>query len=258
MKLDISQLKWTKRRVLIGISLLLILVVSVDLYFVTALKDTYRYRKLVAANGVELNVITTTPRRIELDANHGNIASQKRVGINGGFFYNHDLLSIAVQNHTPVNGQPRAYGSGWFNAKYSRGTLVWDGYLQHFSVQAVQSVDDLDISDRMNYWAQGGISMNLQNDNIAHLIMYYQNLPALNEPRMRSGMVYDSNNNLYLIVSPTACTAAQFREAIQEMLLPGKFKEGIFLDGDGSSQMYTRKQQLAGDTRTVVQMVVVK
>lgn len=249
---------WNKQMKIGVLVLSIAILVSINVYFVLHSKANYNYRETIATNGVNLHIIDTTPDQIQLLAIHQNVIDTKNPGINGGFFYNQDLLSIAVQNHVPVQGAPRKYGSGWFNEKYYRGTLIWDGAQQQFSIQSVKSVDELDIFDRDHYWAQGGISMNLADDNIWGLLAYYQALPAKDEYRMRSGLVYDDTNRIYLIVSPTLCTASQFRTAIQEQITPGRFKEGIFLDGDGSSQLYTYKNTLPGDHRKVVQMIGLK
>ncbi|MNL72501.1 hypothetical protein D3C87_1978230 [compost metagenome] len=73
---------------------------------------------------------------------------------------------------------------------------------------------------------------------------------------MRSGLVYDEAGKLWLIVTPTRCTAEEFRTAVLQTV-PGKGREGIFLDGDGSSQMNADEAILTGDSRPVVQMIAV-
>jgi len=64
------------------------------------------------------------------------------------------LLSIAVNDDHPVNGNPREFGSGWYNIKYKRGTMVYDKETSTLSVQKAGSVEDLQVSDRTKYWAQ--------------------------------------------------------------------------------------------------------
>ncbi|OPA81113.1 hypothetical protein BVG16_01885 [Paenibacillus selenitireducens] len=258
MKFLIRRPTWNTQMKIRVLVLALAILVTINVYFALHSKAKYNYREAIATNGVQLHILESTPDQIQLLAINENVVDTKKTGINGGFFYNQDALSIAVQNHVPVMGTPRKYGSGWFNAKYNRGTLVWDGTQKEFSVQSVKSVDELDIFDRDNYWAQGGISMNLADDNIWGLLAYYQALPAKDENRMRSGLVYDDMNRIFMIVSPTLCTASQFRAAIQEQIATDHFKEGIFLDGDGSSQLYTKRISLPGDHRKVVQMIALK
>lgn len=219
---------------------------------------TYTYAGTTASNGVRLHYMRTTPDRIELQAVAANVAETISYGINGGFFYEGDILSIAVQNHRPVKGEPGQYGSGWFNVKYARGTLVWDAAANRLSVQAVRSADELLVTDQANYWAQGGVSMNLQDEASWTGEAAAQALPLADSLHMRSGMIYDEAGSLYLIVSPTPCTAEQFRTAILERIAPDLGKEGIFLDGDGSSQMRSAEISLPGDLREVYQMIAVK
>ncbi|MNY20396.1 hypothetical protein D3C86_1538720 [compost metagenome] len=179
-------------------------------------------------------------------------------GINGGFFYEKDLLSIASMNDKPVNGAPGQYGSGWFNVKYPRGTLVRDEAAGSYSVQVVSSVSDIQVTDRGRYFAQGGVSMNLMNDDMWESAARQEHLPYPGEKRLRSGLVYDADHKLWLIATPTLCTAAEFRQAIQESIAPGKPKEGIFLDGDGSAQLNSAEKKLTGDSRTLQQIIIVK
>ncbi|WP_018755827.1 hypothetical protein [Paenibacillus terrigena] len=235
-----------------------ILILAINIFYFIHTKAKYTYHQVTATNGISLHVLHTTPDHIQLKAIDSNVTDTGDVGINGGFFYGQDILSIAVQNHIPVKDEPRAYGSGWYNTKYDRGTLVWDGYQKQFTVQSVKSVEELDVFDRSQYWAQGGVSMNLANDFIWGLVIYYQALPAAHEARLRSGLVYDSMNQLYLVVTPTPCTADQFRQAIQEQIAPGQYKEGIFLDGDGSSQLASNQSMLTGDHRKVLQMISIE
>ncbi|ANE49083.1 hypothetical protein SY83_20740 [Paenibacillus swuensis] len=218
----------------------------------------YTYRQAKSKNGVVLHIMQTTPENIRLEAVSANVTKTKRYGINGGFFYEGDLLSIAVQNDRAARGGGRVFGSGWHNVKYSRGTLVWDGAAQAFSVQVAASADALAVKDRGRYWAQGGISMNLRDHTRWAEQAGKEAMPFPNERRMRSGLVYDNVNRLYLIVSPTLTTAAAFRSAILETL-NGQGRdtriEGVFLDGDGSSQMQCTEIQLSGDQREVYQML---
>jgi hypothetical protein len=67
--------------------------------------------------------------------------------------------------------------------------------------------------------------------------------------------VYDFEGNVYLIVSSTNGSLASFREAIVERIGMNGLQDGIFLDGDGSSQLRSRQKDLQGDGRLVVEML---
>ncbi|WP_189023220.1 hypothetical protein [Paenibacillus albidus] len=216
-----------------------------------------RYTYLEAGKDqVKLHMMSVKPEDVRLRADKTPLRQIAAFGINGGFFYGEDLLSIAIMNDQPVNGAQRAYGSGWFNAKYARGTLVWDGVTGAFSVQVVSSAEELTVTDRSRYFAQGGISMNLQHEALWEAAVKAEQLPYADEQRMRSGLVYDKTGKVWLIVTPSLCTAAEFRTAVLEAV-PGEGREGIFLDGDGSSQMNAAERVLEGDSRPVVQMIAV-
>lgn len=222
----------------------------------SGLPHLYTYREAASQGQVQLHMLALAPEHVVLRQAGTPLRDIAAYGINGGFFYGNDLLSIAIMNDVPVSGAPGHYGSGWFNAKYPRGTLVWDGAQRRFSVQVVSSGTELDVSDRGHYFAQGGISMNLGDEARWAEAADAEHLPFADEPRMRSGMVYNATGELWLIVTPTLCTAAEFRKAIVENV-PGEGREGIFLDGDGSSQMNAEEAVLTGDQRQVVQMIAV-
>lgn len=222
------------------------------------LPHNYSYHEIVAKNGVKLYSLTVRPEHIRLQAADRPLGEYRLYGINGGFFYQEAILSIAVNNDFPVNGKPSTYGSGWFNAKYARGTLVWDGAGHRFSVQVVSSASELTVTDRRSYFAQGGVSMNLQNDTGWRAAVEAEHLPAPDEDRLRSGMVFDDAGLLYLIVTPTRCTAEEFRSAIKETTPPNSVLEGIFLDGDGSAQMNAAEVKLFGDSRNLKQIIMIR
>ncbi|WP_238162633.1 phosphodiester glycosidase family protein [Cohnella sp. AR92] len=215
----------------------------------------YTYEETVASNGMVLHTLKTLPSNITLQAVKGNVSVAPFYGINGGFFYQQALVSIAVVNDLPVNGAPGEYGSGEENMKYARGTLVWDGATGSLSVQVVRRQTELAVTDRANYWAQGGISMGLDLGDAWLAEMTAENAPYWDEPRLRSAIVYDRSGNVYLIVSEGLGTLTEFREAILEKVGGGELANGIFLDGDGSSQMRSREKSLKGDGRPVVQML---
>ncbi|OCT13300.1 hypothetical protein A8709_03325 [Paenibacillus pectinilyticus] len=208
-----------------------------------------------ASNGVLLHVIETSPANIGLKAITANVTDRQDNGINGGFFWQGYLLSIAVTNDLPVKGQPGDYGSGWYNTDRKRGTLVWDEKAQAFTIQVVENASELQVTDRTHYWAQGGVSMGLTNPFGWAAQAVSEEMPVINEKRMRSGIVYDRSNNVYLVVAPTPCTGEEFRTAVQEQVGDNQLVDGLFLDGDGSSQLKVANYLLPGDHREVYQMI---
>lgn len=215
----------------------------------------YTYGTASATNGMTLHYLKTQPSNLTLEAVHRNVIRSPYYGVNGGFFYNDALLSMAIVNDRPVNGETGAYGSGGENAKYARGTLVWDGAADRVNVQVVRQASELAVTDRSRYWAQGGISMGLGRDGTWKEQTAAENAPYPDEARLRSAAVYDREGNVYLIVSSSVGTLADFRAAILETIAPGSLADGIFLDGDGSSQLRSREAKLSGDNRPVVQMI---
>ncbi|WP_372632562.1 hypothetical protein [Cohnella sp.] len=215
----------------------------------------YEYGTATASNGMELHYLRTRPSNVEPLTVRNNVSAAPYYGINGGFFYEDALLSVAVVNDEPVHGESGHYGSGGSNAKYARGTLVWDGAVDRLSVQIVRQAREIEVTDRTNFWAQGGISMSLGRDEDWQRQATEEAAPLLDQASLRSAAVYDAEGNLYLVVSATRGTLAAFREAIVERIGEGNLADGIFLDGDGSSQLRSREKKLAGDGRLVVQML---
>jgi hypothetical protein len=219
----------------------------------------YQFQKLKASNGVVLFTLRTNPDNVRLQAISTNVTETTYFGINGGFFWEGSLLSIAVINNKPLKGEVGQYGSGWYNTgadnKFKRGTLVWDGLMKRFSVQVVGKASELFVTDVENYWAQGGVSMSLGKESDWQNEMIIEKMPSYDETHKRSGIVYDEHQQLYMIVTPTLCTIEQFRTAILEKLEKHKLVDGIYLDGDGSSQLKSRQARLAGDHRQVYQML---
>ncbi|MDR6552636.1 hypothetical protein [Paenibacillus qinlingensis] len=238
-----------------------ILLVSLLSYYHNDFKfpRNYHYEKQKASNGVLLHTIRTTPDNIRLQAIDTNVTKTSYYGINGGFFWEGALLSIAVMNDQPLQGLPGDYGSGWYNTgidtNLKRGTLVWDDITQHFSIQVVTHAGELTVTDKHHYWAQGGVSMRLNDSTRWENDMILEEMPAYDERRMRTAIVYDHLENMYMIVTPTSCTIAEFRAAILETLGDRKLVDGIYLDGDGSSQMQCRYIRLHGDQRQIYQML---
>ncbi|GLX70765.1 hypothetical protein [Paenibacillus glycanilyticus] len=215
----------------------------------------YVYIELEASNGMKLHVLETNPSNVTLASIQNNVALSSYYGVNGGFFYQEALLSMAVVDGMPVNGPLGQYGSGEENTKYARGTLVWDGATDRLSVQVVRKRSELIVSDSARYWAQGGISMSLGQDSEWEKQAELEHAPYPDDNRFRSAAVFDREGKLYLIVSSTKGSLESFREAILETVGKGKLEEGIFLDGDGSSQLKSKEKVLTGDRRPVVQMI---
>ncbi|WNR43433.1 hypothetical protein [Paenibacillus roseipurpureus] len=219
------------------------------------LRTATSYSIKPASNGVLLHIIETLPTNIGLKAITANVTERPDNGINGGFFWQGYLLSIAVMNDHPVKGQPGDYGSGWYNTDRKRGTLVWDEKAQTFTIQVVENASELKVMDRSHYWAQGGVSMGLTNPYGWADQAISEEMPVITEKRMRSGIVYDRLNNVYLVVAPTPCTGEEFRTAVQEQVGDNGLVDGLFLDGDGSSQLKVANFLLPGDHREVYQMI---
>ncbi|WP_454191224.1 phosphodiester glycosidase family protein [Paenibacillus sp. Marseille-Q7038] len=249
-----------KRALLIFLcaSILVLGIVILRFFKTEDIPEGIHYVQTTADNGVVLHVLQTEPSHISLKAINDNVVRSGSYGINGGYFWEDRLLSIAVMDGEPTNGRANEYGSGWFNVKYDRGTMVYDRITKKVNVQQVSSADELRITDETKYWAQGGVSMNITNDDKwVDVAINGEGLPFPDDKRLRSAMAYDSAGDIYLIVSSSKCTAEQFRSAIKSNVGVGKLQEGIFLDGDGSSQLLAGNVKLKGDSRTVVQMIVV-
>lgn len=211
------------------------------------------YSKCTTSNGVVLHSLKCSPNDVQLRPCRTNVYCQPLSAVNGGFFDSRSgaILSISVQNNQPVKGGRGEYGSGWENAKYARGTLVWDAAARLYRIQIVRSANELQVSDRNRYWAQGGISMSLQDNTRWEQIARQQNMPNMSGKVYRTGLVYGSGLNMWMVVTNSPCTASDFRAAIKQKIGSGTLVDGIFLDGSGSSQMSCGAVKLRGDGRTV-------
>lgn len=222
----------------------------------------YTYSQVTASNGVVLHTIKTSPNSVYMKAlpEGSSLANQSTDGINGSFFdfSSGALLTIAVNNDVPVAGSQGSYGSGYENVKYARGTLVWDSREGEFSVQVVSSAANLAVVNRHQYWAQGGISMGLNNESGWAAQADKENMPNRTGSVQRAGLVYNTSKNIWLVVTNTNCTAAQFRAAIKEKVGSSTLVNGIFLDGSGSAQMRAGTIKAAGDGRNVFSMVALR
>nr|WP_187698643.1 phosphodiester glycosidase family protein [Paenibacillus alvei] len=213
----------------------------------------------MASDGVVLHSLKCSPNDVQLRPCRTNVYSQPLAAVNGGFFDSRSgaILSISVQNNEPVKGSRGEYGSGWYNAKYARGTLVWDAAARRYSIQIVRSADELKVSDRSRYWAQGGISMSLQDDTNWEQVARKQNMPNMSGKVYRTALVYGSGLSLWMVVTNSPCSAESFRTAIKQKIGSGTLTDGIFLDGSGSSQLKYQSAMLKGDGRTVYSIVSV-
>ncbi|WP_169082953.1 hypothetical protein [Paenibacillus sp. PL91] len=215
----------------------------------------YTYFSEMSSNGMKLHVLKTKPAYVTLETINNNVTLAGKVGINGGFFYGNQLLSIGMVDSQPVNKEIGNFGTGNENVKYARGTLVWDGASDALSVQVVSNASELKVKDHTRFWAQGGISMSLGLDDQWVQQTLKEQAPFPDDDRLRSAAVYDQAGDLYLIVSETKGSLAVFREAIVASVGEGRLVDGIFLDGDGSSQLFSSEAALPGDNRPVVQML---
>lgn len=218
------------------------------------------YSKCTASNGVVLHALKCSPNDVQLRSCRTNVYSQPlTTAINGGFFDSRSgaVLSIAVHGDVPVKGKRGEYGSGWENAKYARGTLVWDAVARRYSIQVVRSAAELNVSDHSRFWAQGGISMSLRDDAHWQQISSLQNMPNMAGNAYRTALVYGSGLSLWMVVTNTPCTASEFRTAIKQKIGSGTLVDGIFLDGSGSSQLRHGSVRLQGDGRTVYSIITV-
>jgi hypothetical protein len=223
---------------------------------------SYIYGTELAGNGVRLHFIKTSPNNTTLKVIKTRVPASGFYGVNGGFFDLNNintLLSIAVINDQPVNGMSGNYGSGWYNVWLSpqpaRGTLVWDSVARKYSVPIINHAGEISVTDKNNYWAQGGISMKLSDDSGWSNQAAAEEIPGgLSHSARRTALVYNDQLNIWYVVTPTSCTPGQFRTAIKEKIGSGTLVDGIFLDGGNSTQMKCAEYELS-TTRNVTQMV---
>lgn len=251
------------------------LTILINIYVSNVNEKKYNYYNY---NG--LNILRTKASNVSLLKNSGSVANSGRVAINGGYFVcpasknKSALTTISVVNDIPLytykdykNGRvcdtsiPNSNYSGWVNVDGKRGTIVYDGETKTVNLQYVSNADEISVSDRSNYWAIGGASMNLSYDENTWLpdIAY-----ASDGYNRRTGIFYDAYGYLYLIVTnnKTTMTANGFRDCIRQYIhdysigLDGS--AGIFLDGNGSSQMNCAEVSIKGDSRFVPSILSIK
>lgn len=202
--------------------------------------NSYSYGTL-SNNGILMRYIKTTPNNLAPTYINPTkpLGSTGYYGINGWYFnLTMKIISIAVVNDVPVSGVAGDIEGGWANQEFDRGTLVYDGATGKFSVQIVRRASSLRITNRSNYWAQGGISMGLDLDaGVWEDDARGQNL-SLTEKDRRSALVYNKNSSsIWLIVTTDRCTPSVFRSAILNGFGLGTMENGIFLDGGSSTSM---------------------
>ncbi len=221
--------------------------------------DEYSYGTS-SYGGVTLHYIKTSSKNVRptLVRPMKKINASGKYGINGGFFSGSNIVTIAVVNDVPVGGEAWAENVGWANNNLDRGTLVWDNNAREYKVPIVRRASDITVSDRGDYWAQGGVSTTLDDDTNWKQIMIDQKLPDYDAARQRAGMVYNSGLNLWLVVSAGGCTAEAFRTAIKKTIAVGTLKNGIFLDGGGSTSLYCSQNTVGCDREVPEMMALLK
>lgn len=227
----------------------------------------YTFKTVTASNKVVLKVIKTSPNNIVLKYIGGqSVPSTGKLGINGGFFQDMPVppgqtkpyvYSIAVNDNVPINGGFGDYGSGG-SQDVTRGTLVWNKTKKTFWVQPtkVGDEDTLWVSRGDKYWAQGGISMSLQDDANWRSTAIAEGIPVIDDTwPNRSGLLWNSGKNIFLVVSETDCSAGAFRSACKE--IESGMVDGIFLDGADAAQMNVPGTYSTNESRRLAAMVEV-
>ncbi|MDK8179761.1 hypothetical protein [Paenibacillus sp. UMB4589-SE434] len=230
----------------------------------TQAASSYTYAKQTANNKTVLHVISTDPSNIQFKLLNEKSTLEKSgyYGINGGFFNmgrNDGTLHIAVMNDKTVTGKGQwESNSGGYNAinkskNKEAGTIVWDGKKNELSLQLVHGMGDIKVSERKNYWAQGGISMSLDDDKNWVAIADAQGLAGRILERERTAMLF-KGKTVYLIVTNNKITASVFRDAIKEKY--GDKVKAIFLDGSYSSQLKCKEVSVEGKEERRLQQII--
>ncbi|WP_019909399.1 hypothetical protein [Paenibacillus sp. HW567] len=215
-------------------------------------------KNTVAVNGksIVLHVISAPAKNITLVTINSKVPDQNNYyGINGSFYIlppdNGDLLSISVVNDYPLKPS-LSYGGRYNVGKNSismdKGTIVYDGADDIVTHQIVDDYNDIAVVKRRNYWAQGGVSMSLNNNANWKAIMQAQELPAQDYETTRTALAYTNGATPYVygIVTTTNCLPGDFRSAIKAAY---SYDEAIFLDSGPSSQM--RAKDSSGNLVTI-------
>ncbi|RAU95532.1 hypothetical protein [Paenibacillus sp. YN15] len=199
--------------------------------------------KTVTVNGksITLHVISAPAANVTLKTINSKVPDQSNYwGINGSFYAgNGDLLSISVVNDYPL--KPSFSYGGRYNVgdnsnSLDKGNIVFDGAENNVNHQITDRYTDITVVKRGNYWAQGGISMSLNNDANWQAIMQAQQLPSPDWSTQRTALAYTNHPSpvVYGIVATTGCLPGEFRAAIKAGY---SFEDAIFLDSGPSSQM---------------------
>jgi hypothetical protein len=106
------------------------------------------------------------------------------------------------------------------------------------SVQVVQQPDDLTVSNKLDYWAQGGVSMSLRQEAGWGAQALSERMPFFEDKRLRSAVVYDTKGMLYLIVSTSKAAVPEFRQAILESVGGGRLVAAFFWTGTARRSCY--------------------
>lgn len=211
----------------------------------------YTFTSTTASNGVSLKVIKTTasnikPTRINPLA---PLTAGTVFGVNAGFANNNNYtqpFSIAVRNDLPVSGAKGTQFSGWNNEYYTRGTLVYDSYINHLSVKVIDNASQAGYVRPDMYWAIGGISLGLKNSNWSAQMTaeHVDGIGGISSPAARTAIVYDSSNNIHLVITPEKISITAFRAAILNKI--ANVQDGVLLDGGGSTEMLCTEYKFAG------------
>ncbi|UUZ83512.1 hypothetical protein LJK88_06535 [Paenibacillus sp. P26] len=213
-------------------------------YYVYDFKDIF-------VNGygyVRSRYIKTSPNNIKLTPISGTVPSTGLLGINAGYFddSSQTVQSICIQNSSTVQpGGANVFACGYYNNDDSgnhinAGTLVWDAGWRTYRTQVISGANQLTVGNPDNYWAQGGVSMYLQNDS-AWSKMLSNNQELVNDhfpsdTMPRTALLYGNSLNIYLVITENKVSMSTFRTACKNLDATNGL-EGIFLDGNTATQM---------------------
>ncbi|TQR46735.1 hypothetical protein [Paenibacillus popilliae] len=230
--------------------------------------NSYTYEQKKAKDGTVLHVISTDPSNIQFKLLNGKstLANSGYYGINGGYFTfgkKDETLHIAVMDDKTVTGKGQwVPNSGGYNGistgKKGGGTIVWDGKTDTLSLQDVHGMGDIKVSNRNNYWAQGGVSMTLNDDEKWKKIANDEGIAGMTQKKERTAMLFESgskDSKIKLIVTNNEITASAFRAAIKEKY--GSGAKAIFLDGSDSSQLKCKEATIEGNEKRNLQQIIV-
>lgn len=237
------------------------------------------------SSGVSIHYIETEASNIDLIATGGADPTTFMAnngydsGINGGFLYGSDLLSIAIVNDRPVGytGQEVTwqtfyeYGNGGANVigepSTPAGTIIWDGDNNELKLEKIYSGWEIHqnslVANTNNYWAQGGASLSLQDDaNWKSIVIEegYDRVGDYDRSQRAAMLMSWDKKKVYLVVTDTLCTAGEFRTAIKNLFAwqVSYGMDGIFLDGSTCAQLRYAGENKVDHSRNVNQVIVLK